>query len=67
MITRRFNEPGDVEYAFELVHRSQGLEQTKFLAKKHCLEAINLARQLTPSSYQKGLETVSEIVINRMK
>lgn len=67
MITRRFNEPGDVEYAFELVHKSQGLEQTKFLAKKHCMEALSLARELTPSQYQKGLETVSELVINRMK
>ncbi|KAL5289603.1 PDSS1 family protein [Megaselia abdita] len=67
MITRRFNEPGDVDYAFELVHKSQGLEQTKFLAKKHCLEALSLARQLTPSQYQKGLEVVCEIVINRMK
>lgn len=67
MITRRFTEPGDVEYAFELVHKSQGLEQTQFLARKHCMEALSFAKQLSPSLYQKGLEAVSEIVINRMK
>lgn len=64
---RRFQEPGDVEKAFELVHKSQGLEQTQFLAKKHCIEAIRLAQELADSPYQKGLIVVSDLVINRMK
>ena len=58
---------GDVEKAFELVHKSQGLEQTRFLAKKHCLEAVRLANTLAESPYQKGLIVVSDLVINRMK
>ncbi|XP_058798419.1 all trans-polyprenyl-diphosphate synthase PDSS1 [Phymastichus coffea] len=67
MIMRRFQEPGDVEKAFELVHKSQGLEQTKFLAKKHCVEAIRLAQTLADSPYSKGLVVVSDLVINRTK
>lgn len=67
MIMRRFQEPGDVERAFELVHKSQGLEQTQFLARKHCIEAARQASSLTDSPYQKGLQVVTDLVINRMK
>lgn len=67
MIMRRFQEAGDVEKAFELVHKSQGLEQTRFLAKKHCLEAARLAGSIHESPYQKALIVVSDLVINRMK
>ncbi|XP_043601902.1 all trans-polyprenyl-diphosphate synthase PDSS1 [Bombus pyrosoma] len=67
MIMRRFQEPGDVEKAFELVHKSQGLEQTKFLARKHCIEAMKLAQSLAESPYQKGLQVVCDLVLNRMK
>ncbi|XP_066581663.1 all trans-polyprenyl-diphosphate synthase PDSS1 [Prorops nasuta] len=67
MIMRRFQEPGDVEKAFELVHKSQGLEQTRFLARKHCNEAIRIANSLAESPYQKGLAIVSDLVINRLK
>ena len=67
MIMRRFQEPGDVEKAFELVHKSQGLEQTRFLAKNHCNEADRLTKSLTESPYQKSLLVVSDLVINRIK
>ncbi|XP_015124804.1 decaprenyl-diphosphate synthase subunit 1 isoform X2 [Diachasma alloeum] len=67
MIMRRFQEPGDVEKAFELVHESQGLDQTRFLAKKHCIEAVRLAQSLAESPYSKGLAVVSDLVLNRMK
>lgn len=67
MIMRRFQEAGDVEKAFELVHKSQGLEQTRFLAKKHCLEAARLAGSIRESPYQRSLMVVSDLVINRMK
>lgn len=67
MIMRRFSEPGDVERAFELVHKSNGLEQTRFLARKHGIEAIRLAQEITESPYQKGLQVVADLVINRMK
>ncbi|KAG7190890.1 hypothetical protein KM043_006951 [Ampulex compressa] len=67
MIMRRFQEPGDVEKAFELVHKSQGLAHTRFLARKHCAEAIKLAQSLADSPYQKGLQTVCDLVVNRIK
>ncbi|XP_055525191.1 all trans-polyprenyl-diphosphate synthase PDSS1 isoform X1 [Wyeomyia smithii] len=67
MILRRFREPGDVERAYELVHKSQGLEQTRFLAREHCIEALRLASQISESPYQKGLIVVGDFVLNRMK
>lgn len=67
MIMRRFQEPGDVEKAFELVHKSRGLEQTQFLAKQHCQEAMRLANMLHESPYQKGLIVAADYVLNRMK
>lgn len=67
MIMRRFQEPGDVEHAFDLVHKSQGLEQTQFLARKHCVEAQRLAERIAESPYQKGLLVVTDLVLNRMK
>ncbi|KAL6260090.1 hypothetical protein P5V15_007629 [Pogonomyrmex californicus] len=67
MIMRRFQEPGDVEKAFELVHKSNGLEQTRFLAKKHCAEASKIAQSFTKSPYQRALIIMADLVINRMK
>lgn len=67
MIMRRFQEKGDVEKAFELVHKSQGLEQTRLLAHKHCIEAMRLAQELAESPYQKGLMVVADLVLNRLK
>uniref|UniRef100_A0A182MTW1 All trans-polyprenyl-diphosphate synthase PDSS1 n=1 Tax=Anopheles culicifacies TaxID=139723 RepID=A0A182MTW1_9DIPT len=67
MIHRRFREPGDVERAFELVHLSQGFEQTRYLVKRHCLEARRLASQLCESPYQKGLIVVSDFLLKRIK
>lgn len=67
MIMRRFSEPGDVERAFELVHASQGLEQTRFIASKHIDEAKKLAAQLADSPYQRALLVVSDLVLNRTK
>lgn len=67
MIMRRFKEPGDVDKAYELVHKSQGLEQTRFLARKHCIEGMRLASELAESPYQKGLLVVCDFVLNRMK
>ncbi|EFN76575.1 Decaprenyl-diphosphate synthase subunit 1 [Harpegnathos saltator] len=67
MIMRRFQEPGDVEKAFDLVHKSNGLQQTKFMAKKHCVEAIRIAQSFAKSPYQKALTVLADLVLNRMK
>ncbi|KAG8249173.1 Decaprenyl-diphosphate synthase subunit 1 [Homalodisca vitripennis] len=67
MIVRRFKESGDVDRAFELVHSSQGLQQTRFLAKKHCDEAARLALSIRESPYQRGLVAVTNMVAKRLK
>merc|ERR1739845_62260 len=55
MITRRFNEPGDVEEAFRLVLLSQGLEQTRQLARQHCEDAIASLSSIKPSPHRAAL------------
>ncbi|XP_042204143.1 all trans-polyprenyl-diphosphate synthase PDSS1-like [Homarus americanus] len=67
MIMRRFQEPGDVQKAFEFVHKSDGLEQTQFLARQHCETAIKVISSLKASSEQKALITITDKVLNRMK
>lgn len=67
MIMRRFQAAGDVEKAFELVHKSDGLEQTQFLAKQHGQEAVRLASFIEESPYQKGLISAADYVLNRLK
>ncbi|XP_071530695.1 all trans-polyprenyl-diphosphate synthase PDSS1 [Panulirus ornatus] len=67
MIMRRFQEPGDVQKAFEFVHKSDGLEQTQFLARQHCQEAIRVISSLKTSSEQKALISITDKVLNRMK
>lgn len=67
MILRRFEEPGDVMRAFELVHESNGLEQTKFLARKHSIEAIKCANMLSESPYKKALIVANDMFLNRLK
>ena len=66
MIMRRFQEPGDAQKAFELVHKSDGLQQTQFLARQHCQEAIKVISTLKPSEEQKALITITDKVLNRM-
>ncbi|XP_064112215.1 all trans-polyprenyl-diphosphate synthase PDSS1-like isoform X1 [Macrobrachium nipponense] len=67
MIMRRFQEPGDVERALEFVHKSDGLEQTHFLARQHCQECVRIIKSLTPSVEQKALISITDKVLNRVK
>lgn len=67
LIQRRFNQPGDVETAFYLVHRSDGLQRTKELASQYCDDAVTKLAHLSPSSYQQILYTLTHELLNRMK
>uniref|UniRef100_A0A6A7FTZ6 All trans-polyprenyl-diphosphate synthase PDSS1 n=1 Tax=Hirondellea gigas TaxID=1518452 RepID=A0A6A7FTZ6_9CRUS len=67
MILRRFSEPGDVTFAFECVHRSDGLQQTKLLARKHCLEAIRVLDALAHSQEKMALIAITDKVLNRIR
>ncbi|RXG57343.1 Decaprenyl-diphosphate synthase subunit 1 [Armadillidium vulgare] len=67
MIMRRFQEPDDVSKALEYVIKSDGLEQTKFLALKHCQEAMRQISFLKPCPEQRGLILLTNDVVNRLK
>nr|CAH0102571.1 unnamed protein product [Daphnia galeata] len=67
LILRRFNKPGDVETAFDLVHRSDGLEKTKELAGQYCDDAVTQLAQLSPSPYQQVLFTLTHELLDRLK
>lgn len=67
MIDRHFQEPGDVETAFRLILRSDGLQRTKVLATQYCDEAITQLAQLSPSPYQQFLFTLTNKILNRLR
>lgn len=67
MIKRRFSQPGDVDKAYDFVQRSDGLEQTKFLAQKHASEALRSLEPLKFSPYKTALCRMVEILLNRTK
>jgi len=67
LIMRRFQEPGDAEAALEFVLRSDGLQQTKELARSYCDEAVVQLGQLSTSPYQQALVTLTHQLLHRMK
>jgi geranylgeranyl pyrophosphate synthase len=64
---RRFQEPGDAEMAFNRVLQSDGLQQTKELARRYCHEAVSQLALLAPSPYQQALVTLTDQILHRMK
>lgn len=67
MIARRFSQEGDVETAFECVLSSDGLEETRALARKHCNAAVAALENIAESSYKAALIGLCEKVLNRIK
>lgn len=67
MIARRFSKEGDVEKAFQFVLESDGLDQTRSLAREHCDLALNAIESLTESKYKWALASLTDSVINRLK
>ena len=66
MIARRFCEDGDVEEAFKCVIKSNGVDQTKVLAKQHCKEAIAALDPISNSNYKQALVGLCDKVLNRL-
>merc|ERR1719295_1339963 len=66
MIARRFCEDGDVEEAFKCVIKSNGVDQTKVLAKQHCKEAIAALDSISNSNYKQALVGLCDKVLNRL-
>jgi len=55
LILRQFNQPGDVQEAFQLVLKSEGLEQTKRLASRYSQEAVECLKGMREGDARSGL------------
>ncbi|KAF9922685.1 coq1 putative hexaprenyl diphosphate synthase [Linnemannia zychae] len=67
LIKRNFDQEGDVELAWSLVLKSQGLAQTRKLAQSHCQKAISALSRLPDSQAKTALIQLTEKVIDRKK
>ncbi|KAG0343702.1 coq1 putative hexaprenyl diphosphate synthase [Podila humilis] len=67
LIKRNFDQEGDVETAWNLVLKSQGLEQTRRLAQIHCQRAIAAVSRLPDSQAKTALIQLTEKVLDRKK
>ncbi|KAJ2723386.1 coq1 putative hexaprenyl diphosphate synthase [Coemansia sp. Benny D115] len=67
LVARKFSEPGDVAKAWELVHKSKGIERTKELARHYMERACEALAILPPSSARDALERVTLSVLTRTK
>ena len=64
---RAFSQPGDTEQAFEIVLKSDGLRETKFLAEKYCESAVRDISAWKDSDAKNALLNLPDTIINRMK
>ncbi|KAG6844389.1 hypothetical protein H0H87_007201 [Tephrocybe sp. NHM501043] len=65
LISRKFENPGDVETAREFVARSSALDRTRELAQKYADKAKEVLQQLPESDAKVALEVLAERVIKR--
>ena len=67
LISRRFSSPGDVETAWSLVNKSDGLSKTRALADQYRIAAEKSIEVITNSRYKQGLILLAEKMVNRQK
>jgi hexaprenyl-diphosphate synthase len=68
LILRRFDQPGDVETARDLVLASDGMDRTRALARTYAEAARDIVRERLPESDARaGLEGLTEEVLRRLK
>jgi decaprenyl-diphosphate synthase subunit 1 len=67
LIMRRFSEPGDVERAYEAVMKSDGLDHTRILARKHADEALRHISPFAQSQEKQALIMLAEMTLSRKK
>lgn len=65
LIARRFEKPGDVEAARDLVRRSSGVERTRELAQAYANKAQEIVRLLPSSDARTALEILTTRVVKR--
>ena len=67
LIIRKFSSPGDVETAWSLVNKSDGLNKTRALADQYRIAAEKSIEVMTDSRYKQGLILLAEKMVNRQK
>ncbi|XP_068604122.1 all trans-polyprenyl-diphosphate synthase PDSS1 [Brachionichthys hirsutus] len=67
MIMRRFSSKGDVDQAWRYVLQSDGVQQTNYLARRYCQEAIRQISGLRASPERDALIRLTEMVLTRDK
>ncbi|RAO73125.1 uncharacterized protein BHQ10_009137 [Talaromyces amestolkiae] len=67
LVGRKFEQPGDVERARELVARSDGIEQTRALAQEYADKAAAALDILPDSDAKNGLLDMCEKTMKRRK
>jgi len=67
LIERNFSDEGDPQKAYDLVHRSSGIEKTKMLAQQYIQKAIFALSSLKDSPAKQALIDITETVLTRTK
>ncbi|KAF3908044.1 Dimethylallyltranstransferase [Orbilia brochopaga] len=67
MINRKFSEAGDVDKAWELVQKSNGLQRTRELAESFSRKAIDAISMFPDSEAKEGLEQIARKGLTRKK
>ncbi|KAH8110590.1 terpenoid synthase [Phellopilus nigrolimitatus] len=65
LISRKFEQKGDVELARDLVRRSSGVERTRALAQAHADKAREVLLLLPESDARRALDALAERVVKR--
>ncbi|KAI9207028.1 isoprenoid synthase domain-containing protein [Polychytrium aggregatum] len=67
LIERKFEKPGDVQKAHELVLKSNGIQRARTLAAEYCDSAIREISKLPSSPAREALIQITQSVLTRKK
>nr|BAT31620.1 subunit 1 of solanesyl diphosphate synthase [Schmidtea mediterranea] len=67
IISRKLSKEGDLEKVLDYINRSNGVEQTRAVARAYHDNALNILKSITDSPCRKMLENLSEEIFNRTK
>jgi len=65
MIERKFEGPGDIDVAVDVINKSAGLARTKVLAQVHAEKAVEAVMKLPESEYRDALVHLAHKVLIR--
>ncbi|TPX30836.1 hypothetical protein SmJEL517_g05701 [Synchytrium microbalum] len=67
LIERKFDQAGDAELAYKLVHQSTGITKTRELAASYCQAAVDAISTLPQSTAQLCLVQLTQAVLTRKR